>query len=230
LIKNKKEGYLEKSQNIIKKIEKEIKSDFISSLNLFKNDLMKYVPDTSQVYSSFNPKITQANTITTYNILTQLPHFVAIEYFQKTLLEKKELSSLEKKYLLNYNIIKEYFIGYKSFNNDFFEDFQKKIKNLLCFIKVQKTKFLNDINRLDNLLLKFNETNFNCLNEDLEQFKIISQFESLKILKKLGTEWYKCPNGDYYMIDECGGIINNQCPHCRINIHGNDVDFASLFN
>ncbi len=230
LIKNKKEGYLEKSQNIIKKIEKEIKSDFISSLNVFKKDLMKYVPDTSQVYSSFNPKITQANTITAYNILTQLPHFVAIEYFQKTLLDKKELSSLEKKYLLNYNIIKEYFIGYKSFNNDFFEDFQKKIKNLLCFIKVQKTMLLNDINRLNNLLLKFNETNFNCLNEDLEQFKIISQFESQKILKKLGTEWYKCPNGHYYMIDECGGNINNQCPYCGINIQGNDVDFASLFN
>ena len=77
--------------------------------------------------------------------------------------------------------------------------------------------------------MKFNETNFNCLNEDLEQFKIISQFESQKILKKLGTEWCKCPNGDYYMIDECEGNIN-QCPYCGINIQGNDVDFASLFN
>ena len=227
LKRNGSNEYLNKSKTIIENVLNDLQLGMINSLNKFNPNLLKLLKDTYQVCTSFNPDIIQAKLITTYNILTQLPHFIAIEYYQKTLIEKEKqnilLSLIQQKYLLNYNIIKEYFIGYKSFNNNFFEDFQNKINNLLCFIKVEETQSLSDLFVFgrDTLKPQFDKTNFNCSKEELEKYKIISKYKAETILRSLGTQWYRCPNGHYYVVGDCGRTMQlSRCPDCGASIGG----------
>ena len=45
--------------------------------------------------------------------------------------------------------------------------------------------------------------------------------ETAAILKGLGTKWYKCPNGHFYVVGECGGPMEQSvCPECRARIGG----------
>ena len=45
--------------------------------------------------------------------------------------------------------------------------------------------------------------------------------ETAAILKGLGTKWYKCPNGHFYVVGECGRPMEQSvCPECRARIGG----------
>ena len=225
--RNGSDEHLRKSKEIILKIKNEMQLGNIECLNKIYIGLKKLLEDCNKICDSFNPDIVQAKLITTYNILTQLQFFLPIEYYQKKIMikvkEHKELSLIEELFLWNYNIIKEYFIGYKTFNNFFFEDFQKKIKNLLCFIQIEENSQITSMLMFGgrNLSIRMEKNNFNCSNEELKEFRIISKFDAQKILKSLGTTWYKCPNGHYYVIGECGQPMqNSRCPECGSQIGG----------
>ena len=225
--RNGSDEYLRKSKQIIQKVKNEILIGNIECLNKIYIGLNILLEDCNRICSSFNPDIVQAKLITTYNILTQLEIFVAIEYYQKKIMTKvrehKELSLIEEQYLWNYNIIKEYFMGYKSFNNFFFEDFQNKLKNLLCFIQIEENSQITSMLMFGgrNLIIRMEHNNFHCTNEELKEFRIISKFDAQKILQSLGTTWYKCPNGHFYVIGDCGQPMqNSRCPECGSQIGG----------
>jgi hypothetical protein len=225
--RNGSDEFLKKSKQIILKVRNEIQIGNIECLNKIYIGLMTLLEDCNKICTSFNADIVQAKLITTYNILTQLQIFVAIEYYQKKLMNKvkenKELSSTEKKYLWNYNVIKEYFMGYKTFNNFFFEDFQNKLKNLLCYIQIEENSQITSMLMFGgrNLVVRMDNNNFHCTNEELKEFHIISKFDAQKILQSLGTTWYRCPNGHYYVIGECGQPMqSSRCPECGLQIGG----------
>ena len=52
----------------------------------------------------------------------------------------------------------------------------------------------------------------------------ITEEERIKIVKAVGLSkghWFKCPNGHYYCIGECGGAMQlAKCPECKIDIGG----------
>ena len=52
----------------------------------------------------------------------------------------------------------------------------------------------------------------------------LSETERLEIVKAIGLSpghWYKCPNGHYYAIGECGGAMQRgRCPECKADIGG----------
>ena len=48
-------------------------------------------------------------------------------------------------------------------------------------------------------------------------------FESLNLLRTLGTTWYRCPYGHLYVVGECGGPMQqSRCPECGQIIGGRD--------
>ncbi len=72
-----------------------------------------------------------------------------------------------------------------------------------------------------NLIIRMEHNNFHCTNEELKEFRIISKFDAQKILQSLGTTWYKCPNGHFYVIGDCGQPMqNSRCPECGSQIGG----------
>ncbi len=52
----------------------------------------------------------------------------------------------------------------------------------------------------------------------------LSETERLEIVKAIGLpqgQWYKCPNGHFYAIGECGGAMQRgRCPECKADIGG----------
>ena len=53
---------------------------------------------------------------------------------------------------------------------------------------------------------------------------IITKEERSQIVRALGMSpghWYKCPNGHYYVITECGGAVQvGRCNECNAQIGG----------
>jgi hypothetical protein len=149
--------------------------------------------------------------------------FLELEKFSFELEEKNEndknkihnLSLIEQKFLNNFNIIKEYFIELKQFNNHFFKNFTKKIKNLKLYQKkIENSNLIIDLNELE-------KSNFNIeINEQNEI--IIDIYKAKELLKEInGTSWYQCPNGHVYAIGDCGNPWENaKCPECNESIGG----------
>ena len=149
--------------------------------------------------------------------------FLELEKFSFELEEKNEndknkidnLSLIEQKFLNNFNIIKEYFIELKQFNNHFFKNFTKKIKNLKLYQKkIENSNLIIDLNELE-------KSNFNIeINEQNEI--IIDIYKAKELLKEInGTSWYQCPNGHVYAIGDCGNPWENaKCPECNELIGG----------
>ena len=52
----------------------------------------------------------------------------------------------------------------------------------------------------------------------------LSDEERIKIVEAMGLEkghWFKCPNGHYYVIDDCGGATTtSKCPDCKATVGG----------
>ncbi len=52
----------------------------------------------------------------------------------------------------------------------------------------------------------------------------LSETQRLEIVKAIGLSkghWYKCPNGHFYAIGECGGAMQrSRCPECKADIGG----------
>ncbi|GLJ17596.1 hypothetical protein SUGI_0306450 [Cryptomeria japonica] len=45
--------------------------------------------------------------------------------------------------------------------------------------------------------------------------------------KELGGrgDWYKCPNGHFYVVGECGGPMqNSKCPDCKAVVGGKPAE------
>ena len=59
-----------------------------------------------------------------------------------------------------------------------------------------------------------------------EQYSLgkLTERERLEIVKAIGLNkghWFKCPNGHYYCIGECGGATEEgKCPECHAIIGG----------
>lgn len=60
---------------------------------------------------------------------------------------------------------------------------------------------------------------------------VLSQKEKMDIVKAVGLakgHWYKCPNGHYYCIGQCGGATEtSKCPDCGVIIGGAQHTLAS---
>ena len=59
----------------------------------------------------------------------------------------------------------------------------------------------------------------------------ITEQERIEIVKAVGLSkghWYKCPNGHYYCIGECGGAMQKaKCPECKADIGGTSHQLAT---
>ena len=59
----------------------------------------------------------------------------------------------------------------------------------------------------------------------------ITEQEKIEIVKAVGLKkghWYKCPNGHYYCIGECGGAMQKaKCPECKAVIGGTSHQLAA---
>ena len=80
--------------------------------------------------------------------------------------------------------------------------------------------FMNDINlKTTEEILKGNFSIKLDLKDLYKNAKI--DYESLNLLRTLGTRWYRCPNGHLYVVGECGGPMQeSKCPECGQIIGG----------
>ncbi|PSN54473.1 NFX1-type zinc finger-containing protein 1 [Blattella germanica] len=60
--------------------------------------------------------------------------------------------------------------------------------------------------------------------KDVKSLSIITDVERKQIVKAIGMKpghWYKCPNGHFYVITECGGAMQvGKCNECGDRIGG----------
>jgi len=109
--------------------------------------------------------------------------------------------------------------------------------SLMCAEKVEK----NDLKFLNDSVIRLNSAGTNskdhitdeCTSELCSKFKVIkkkygigtiTKQEKMEIVKAIGLSkghWFKCPNGHYYCIGECGGAMQMaKCPECSATIGG----------
>ena len=192
---------------------------------------------------------------TTYNLLTLAEKFMGIEYYVYHI-KKRNGETNERLFLQNYNVIKTYFENFEGhFNNYFFDDLKTKIDNMLYYtiIKLNPAKYIDS--QYQNLFgiargyslrnenqrktpIEILNKNF-CLKLELKDlYKSANlDIQALNLLRTLGTQWYKCPNGHLYVVGECGGPMQkSKCPECGLEIggqnhipayHNNAVDLQS---
>lgn len=64
------------------------------------------------------------------------------------------------------------------------------------------------------------------INKEIKTSMIITESEKREIVRAIGLKaghWYKCPNGHYYCIGECGGAMQvSKCPDCGEQIGGHN--------
>ena len=94
---------------------------------------MKLIEKCDNINNDENKK--NMELVTTYNLLTLLKRYIGIEYLASEIKLKSEnlMSISELKYILNYNIIKNYFTSFNEFNSFFFRKLKIKIDNMLYF-------------------------------------------------------------------------------------------------
>ena len=167
-----------------------------------------------------------SRVITTYNLLTLSEKFLGIEYYFY-FIKIKKIEYKEKKFLENFDIVKNYFKNFEEqFNNDFFNDLRRKIDNMLYYsILNLMIDSKNDINQITNNYIypeDIEESNFS-LDIDLKKLYKTNYIdrEVLTLLNSLGTKWYKCPNNHLYTVGECGRPMEESiCPQCKQKIGG----------
>ena len=179
---------------------------------------------------------------TTYNLLTLAEKFMGIEYYVYLI---KSYGKNKEKFLKNFNIVKNYFKDFKGqFNNHFFNDLKIKIDNMLYYSILKMRESNNNLNynninifipNLNNNNIQHNDDNLKTSEEivkgnfsielDLKDLYKNAKidFESLNLLRTLGTTWYRCPEGHLYVVGECGGPMQeSRCPECGKKIGGRD--------
>lgn len=69
------------------------------------------------------------------------------------------------------------------------------------------------------------------LQETLKASDILTKVERYLIVKAIGLRpghWFKCPNGHFYCIGECGGAMQiSKCPECKEAIGGKSHNLIS---
>ena len=223
LIEMCKEKYMKNNICNEKDVNKVKKNILFTKKFIKENDLKIKCKISYDLCKFLIKKKNKINLITTFNLFSLIKTFLELEKFAFELEEKNEndknkidnLSLIEQKFLNNFNIIKEYFIELKQFNNHFFKNFTKKIKNLKLFQNKNENSNLNiDLNELE-------KTNFNI---EIQNEIIINLYKPKEILKEInGTSWYQCDNGHVYAIGDCGNPCENEkCPECNELIEGNE--------
>ena len=175
---------------------------------------------------------------TTYNLLTLAEKFIGIEYYFYYINNKNE-SKNEYLFLKNYHVIKTYFQNFEGkFNNYFFEDLKTKIDNMLYYLIIKLNQKKYHSSQLYNL---YNMTTNNSLGNKKTTEEILKgnfsiqldlkdlyknselDIQAINLLRSLGTQWYKCPNGHLYTVGECGRPMEESiCPECGKKIGGQD--------
>ena len=173
---------------------------------------------------------------TTYNLLTLAEKFIGIEYYFyyiKNSINKK----IEFPFLQNYHVIKTYFANFEgNFNNFFFDDLKTKIDNMLYYaiIKLNPNKYkpsqyydlYNMVNNINQNTAKIPDEiikgNFSIKLDLKDLYKNNElDIQAINLLRTLGTQWYKCPNGHLYTVGECGRPMEQSiCPECGKKIGG----------
>lgn len=62
------------------------------------------------------------------------------------------------------------------------------------------------------------------INEKVKTFSTITEAERRQVVAAMGMgvgHWFKCPNGHYYSIGECGGAMEiSKCIECGVQVGG----------
>ena len=207
--------------------------------NYEKNDLNKKLPVIYNLCKNYfkNEKDINSRKNTTYNLLTLAEKFMGIEYYIYYI-KSKFIEKNENLFLQNFNVIKTYFNNFEGqYNNFFFEDLKIKIDNMLYYsiIKLDTRKNNNNFYQYQNMFDIYSNNNNNKktpeeiikgnfsikLNlKDLYKNTNLD-FQTLNLLRTLGTQWYKCPKGHLYTVGECGRPMEESiCPECGLKIGG----------
>ena len=159
---------------------------------------------------------------------------MGIEYYVYHIYRHQNIDKNDSLFLQNYHVIKTYFENFEGkFNNYFFDDLKKKIDNMLYYTILKLNPPKNtpyQQNKLFDLLNKKKEktpeeiikANFSIELDlkDLYKNEVID-YQAIDLLRTLGTQWYKCPNGHLYTVGECGRPMEEaRCPECGQKIGG----------
>ena len=148
---------------------------------------------------------------------------MAIEYMQYIIKNKEktneEILRDERKFMKNFFVIKNYFSKFgESFTYYFFLDLKIKIDNMLYYtilklnpkISISSEEIINEI------------IDYNFIKIDLDLKDLYKNYISQKmiiILGNLSFNWYKCPKGHLYCVENNNEKTNNElkCPLCLDN-------------
>ena len=206
-----------------------------TKINYQNNDLQIKIPTIYNLCKNEfnNKKNVNLKKNTTYNLLTLAEKFMGIEYYVYVI-KSKNNEEEESQFLINYNIIKEYFSKIDGqLTHIFFKSLKKKIDNMLYYtiLKLKSKTIYYYFSNLNNdeeeekekaIIEEIEKSNFSSeINlKDLYQNQQI-ELEEINLIRTLGTTWYKCPKGHPYTVGECGRPMEESvCPECNSKIGG----------
>ena len=259
------EEFLKKSEEILTRVKNQYEQNkilFFDSLSegnfknnkrpniindIFENDSITYdnnnlkiiIPIIYELYEKIQKKKEKKNIKlkfnSTYNLLTLVEKFMAVEYMKYEIKKKEEkvgdITKDERKFMKNFFVIKDYFskIG-ESFTYYFYKDLKIKIDNMLYYTILKLYPKISE--RPEEIINEIINSNFT--KKDLELKDLYKNYLNKKavfMIGNLGFIWYKCPKGHLYCSENNNENKNNnneiQCPLCnnignknkRININ-----------
>ena len=225
-----KREYLNKSVEIVEyiwKLDKQRKMHKIEN-NLHYKGLQE-LKDSFGFISSFDKNSLEAQSASTFRVLSLFQYFIAVECYYRN----ANSSGVEKGVVVadgiglfnkTYEVVRKYFTNYDEFPQKFLDMLTLKVKNLFTYVKIafdfpNKAKADRNAhneqparNIVDN---NFAMANINEFSQQFVKFDI----QMIKLLKGLGTAWYKCRNGHFYAVGDCGGFNQRgRCPECNEEI------------
>ena len=163
---------------------------------------------------------------------------MGIEYYVYNI-KSKNNEEKEYKFLMNYNIIKNYFSKIDGqLTHIFFKSLKRKIDNMLCYtiLKLKSKKmfqycatlyenYKNESEEKEKKIIESIEKSNFSSDINLKDFYQNTQIEleEISLIRTLGNTWYKCPKGHPYTVGECGRPMEESiCPECNLKIGGLD--------
>ena len=237
------EEFLKKSEEILARVRNQYEQNkilFFDSLTegnsknnkriniineIFENDSIAYdnnnlkikIPIIHELYEKIQKKKEKKNIKlkfnSTYNLLTLVEKFMAVEYMKyeiKKKEEKNEISKDERKFMKNFFVIKDYFkkIG-DSFTYYFYKDLKMKIDNMLYYTILKLYPKISE--KHEEIINEIINCNFTKNDLDLKDlYKNYLNKKAIFMIGNLGFTWYKCPKGHLYCSENNNENKNNE--------------------
>ena len=172
---------------------------------------------------AFDKDKLETRSASTFRLLSLLRYFIAVECYYRSVNAGDNVVVADGVAVFNrtYKVVRKYFTSYDEYAETFLEMLTLKVKNMFTYVKIAfdfpKQAQAQDVRHIvgSNFAMK----DIDDVSKQFVKFDI----QMIRLLQGLGTTWYKCRNGHFYAVGNCG-MFNQRgrCPECNEEIGVNN--------